>query len=84
VALDPTSEATYVFIDQFLTEMVTIFPDAYLHIGGDETLAPDWKTNPRIVAFMKANDLKDNDALQAYFNARVLKIIARLNKHMVG
>jgi hexosaminidase len=83
-AIDPTRDATYVFIGRFLKEMSTIFPDAYVHIGGDESPAPDWKTNPRIVAFMKAHDLKDNDALQVYFNTRILKIIAGLHKHMMG
>lgn len=83
-AIDPTREATYVFIDGFLTEMAGIFPDAYIHIGGDETPAPDWKTNPRIVAFMKAHGIRDNDALQAYFNTRVLKTISRLHRHMIG
>ncbi|WP_128911988.1 beta-N-acetylhexosaminidase [Granulicella sibirica] len=83
-AIDPTRDETYTFIDKFLGEMATIFPDAYIHIGGDESPAPDWKKNPRIIAFMKAHDLKDNDALQAYFNSRVLKTIERLHKHMVG
>ncbi len=83
-AIDPTRNATYIFIRRFLTEMATIFPDAYVHIGGDETPAPDWKTNPRILAFKKAHNLKDNDALQAYFNTRVLKIVAGLHKHMMG
>lgn len=83
-AIDPTREETYVFIDRFLTEMAGIFPDAYIHIGGDETPAPDWKTNPRILSFMKKHGIKDNDALQAYFNTRVLQIIGRLHRHMVG
>jgi hexosaminidase len=83
-AMDPTREATFVFIDHFLTEMSSIFPDAYVHIGGDEAPAPDWKTNPRILQFMKVHDLKDNDAMQAYFNSRVLKILNQLHKHMMG
>ena len=83
-ALDPTREETYQFIARFLGEMATIFPDPYMHIGGDETPAPDWKTNPRILAFMKAHHLKDSAALQAYFNTRVLKILTGLHKHMVG
>jgi hexosaminidase len=83
-AIDPTREATYTFIARFLTEMAGLFPDAYVHIGGDETPAPDWKTNPRILAFMRAHRLKDNDALQAYFNTRVLKIVSSLHKHMMG
>lgn len=83
-ALDPTREETYQFIARFLGEMATIFPDPYMHIGGDETPAPDWKTNPRILAFMQAHHLKDSAALQAYFNTRVLKILTGLHKHMVG
>lgn len=82
--LDPTQEATYQFIEQFLSEMSTIFPDQYMHIGGDEAPAPDWKTNPRILAFMTAHGLHDNDALQAYFNQRVLAILTRLHRRMVG
>ena len=33
---------------------------------------------------MKAHNIRDNDALQAYFNTRVLKIVARLHRHMIG
>jgi hexosaminidase len=84
VALDPTREETYQFISRFLAEMATIFPDPYVHIGGDETVSPDWKTSPRILAFMRAHQLKGSDALQAYFNQRVVKILAGLNKRMVG
>ncbi len=83
-ALDPTREETYAFVAAFLKEMTSIFPDEYVHIGGDETPAPDWKTNPRILAFMKAHDLKGNEALQAYFNTRVLAILKGLGKRMVG
>ena len=83
-ALDPTREETYDFIEKFLREMTTIFPDQYVHIGGDETPAPDWKTNPRILAFMKAHDLADNAALQAYFNQRILAILTKLHRRMVG
>lgn len=83
-AMDPTREETYQFLDRFLTEMVPLFPDAYIHIGGDETSAPDWKSSPRILAYMQSHNLKDSAALQAYFNQRVLKILVRLNRHMIG
>ena len=83
-AIDPTREETYTFIAGFLAEMADIFPDPYVHIGGDETPAPDWKSNPRIQSFMRQHDLRDSDALQAYFNQRVLKILTGLNKRMLG
>jgi hexosaminidase len=83
-ALDPTREETYKFIGQFLGEMAAIFPDPYVHIGGDETESPEWKTDPRIQGFMREHGLKDSTALQAYFNQRVLKILNGYHKHMVG
>lgn len=84
IAIDPTRDETYTFLSRFLGEMTTIFPDAYVHIGGDETPAPDWKRTPHIIAFMQAHQLKDNEALQAYFNRRVLAILTDLHRKMVG
>ena len=82
--LDPTRDETYRFIERFLTEMTSVFPDEYVHIGGDEAPAADWKTNPRMLTFKQAHNLADNDALQAYFNTRVLAILTKLHKCMVG
>jgi hexosaminidase len=35
-ALDPSKEAVYTFLDNFIGEMSRLFPDEYFHIGGDE------------------------------------------------
>ncbi|HKB67551.1 MAG TPA: family 20 glycosylhydrolase [Pyrinomonadaceae bacterium] len=83
-ALDPTREQTYKFLDGFLGEMATLFPDAYMHIGGDENEGKQWDRNQRIQAFMKEKGIKDNHALQAYFNQRVLKILQKHGKKMIG
>lgn len=83
-ALDPTREQTYKFLDTFLGEMATLFPDAYMHIGGDENEGKQWDRNPKIQAFMKQKGIKDNHALQAYFNQRVLKILQKHGKKMIG
>ncbi len=83
-AFDPTEEKTYRFLDGFLKEMAALFPDPYLHIGGDEVEGGEWKANPKIQAFMKKNGLPDNQALQAHFNKRILKILTRYGKKMVG
>lgn len=84
VAMDPTRESTYKFLDQFIGEMATIFPDPYLHLGGDETTGKQWKDNPRVVEFMKAHKLEDTEALQTYFSQRVLELVKKHGKHMVG
>lgn len=83
-ALDPTRESTYRLLDGFLGEMAAIFPDAYMHIGGDENNGKQWAANAGIQAFMKQNGLADAHALQAHFNQRVSKILAKHRKRMVG
>ena len=82
--MDPTRESTYKFLDRFLAEMATIFPDHYMHIGGDENNGVEWKANPRIQSFMREHNLKDTAALQNYFNRHLLKILEKHGKHMVG
>jgi hexosaminidase len=83
-AMDPTQESTYQFIDQLLGEMTALFPDEYFHIGGDECNGKEWDANPRIKAFMRANGLENNAALQSYFTARVQKLVAGHHKIMEG
>ena len=81
---DPTKESTYQFIDQFVGEMATIFPDAYLHIGGDENNGVEWKQNPKIQAFAREHHLQGTAAIQAYFNQRLLPILEKHGKKMIG
>jgi hexosaminidase len=82
--LDPTREEVYKFLDAFFGEMAALFPDAYFHIGGDENTGKQWDRNPRIQEFMKRRGLKDNHALQTYFNQRLLKILQKHGKRMMG
>lgn len=34
--IDPSNSATYVFMQKLLSEIVSVFPDEYVHLGGDE------------------------------------------------
>jgi hexosaminidase len=82
--MDPTRESTYKFLRKFIGEMAKLFPDAYFHIGGDEVNGKQWNANPKIQEFMQAHGLKTNQDLQAYFNRRIEKILAKNHKIMVG
>jgi hexosaminidase len=82
--MDPTRESTYKFLEKFIAEMAKLFPDAYFHIGGDEVDGKQWDSNPQIQAFIHAHGMKNNQDLQAYFNQRLQKIVARNHKIMVG
>lgn len=83
-AIDPTKDSTYNFLDGLFTEMAKLFPDEYFHIGGDEVSAREWTSQPRIKSFMKSHKLAGAKDLQAYFNKRVQKILAKRGKKMEG
>ena len=82
--MDPTQESTYKFLDKFIAEMAKLFPEAYLHIGGDEVDGKQWDANPKIQAFIHAHNMKNNQDLQAYFNQRLQKIVTKHHKIMIG
>jgi hexosaminidase len=83
-AMDPTNEKLYKFLDELIAEMAKLFPDHYFHIGGDEVNGKQWDANPKIQEFMKSHNLKNNEALQAYFSARVQKLVTKHGKAVVG
>ena len=82
--IDPTTKKTYKFLDKFLSEMCALFPDPYFHIGGDENNGKQWDANPAIQEFMKKNQLKSNHDLQNYFNTKVMGILTKNGKKMIG
>lgn len=82
--LDPTNPKVYELLEGFLGEMAALFPDEYLHIGGDENNGVQWSANARIQAFIRDHHLKDNAGLHAWFNQHVHGILARHGKKLVG
>ena len=82
--MDPTRATTYRFLNSFFAEMSALFPDAYLHIGGDENNGHDWSANARIQAYMRRHRIADKRALQTLFNRRIEPLVRRHGKKMMG
>lgn len=83
-ALDPSNPAVYQFIDEIIAEAADIFPDQYLHIGGDELDTTHWKESPKIQAFMRDSGIANELDLHTYFNQKLEKILAKYHRKMVG
>ncbi|HUI41106.1 MAG TPA: family 20 glycosylhydrolase [Terriglobia bacterium] len=82
--LDPTNEKVYTFLDAFIGEMAALFPDEYFHIGGDEVNGKQWQQSPRIQAFMHEHGLKTTADLQTYFSERVVPLVEKHGKKVIG
>jgi hexosaminidase len=82
--LDPSKEEVYVFLDKFFGEMAGLFPDAYMHIGGDEVTPRQWNASAPVQDFIYRQGLDGAHGIQAYFNKRVNEIFTRHGKRMVG
>ena len=83
-ALDVTKEYTYAFLDTLFTEMSQLFPDEYFHIGGDENTGKDWERSPDVKAYMKQKGMTTYLQLQTEFISRLLPILQKNKKKMMG
>ena len=77
-------DATFEFMDKVLTEVAALFPDEYIHIGGDECFKGFWHKCPRCQARMKAENLKNENELQSYFIHRMESILKEKGKKLIG
>lgn len=64
-------ETTFQFVCDVIDELVELFPDKVLHIGGDEAVKMRWKNCPHCQKVIKEKGLRDEDELQIYFMNKV-------------
>jgi hexosaminidase len=82
--MDPTKESTWRFLDTFIAEMITLFPDRSWHVGGDEVDPAQWNGSPTIQQWMARRGLRDAHALQTAFNTRLFTRLAKHGRSPVG
>lgn len=77
-------EETFEFLDKVFTEVAALFPDEYIHVGGDECFKGFWHKCSRCQARMKAENLKDENELQSYVIHRLESILKAKGKKLIG
>lgn len=77
-------EETFVFLQNILDEVCTLFPGEWVHIGGDECPKERWKSHRLCQERMKQSGLRTEDDLQSYFVSRIAKHLASRGKRLIG
>ena len=82
--IDPSLESTYSFLDNVIQEVTSLFPYAYIHIGGDEVPKGAWKNSPSVKRLMQKEHLKNSSEVEGYFFTRMDKILAKYHRTLIG
>ncbi|EGW04522.1 beta-hexosaminidase subunit alpha isoform X1 [Cricetulus griseus] len=81
--VNPSLNSTYDFMSTFFLEISSVFPDFYLHLGGDEVDFTCWRSNPNIEAFMKKKGFSDFKQLESFYIQTLLDIVSDYDKGYV-
>ena len=82
--LNPSDEKVYEFLDKVFTEIAAMFPNPYIHVGGDECYKGFWTQDNGCQALMKKQNMSTPVELQAYFMKRVEGILKAKGKKLIG
>jgi hexosaminidase len=77
-ALDPTLDATYQFLTEFLTEQATLFGDPVINVYGDEVRFACWNMSASVTGYMRTHGIAAGDfqALTVHFWRRFATEVA--------
>lgn len=78
------NEESFTFLEDVLTEVMSLFPSAYIHVGGDEAGKSAWKTCPKCQKRMKDEHLANVDELQSYLIHRMDEFLNAHGRRLLG
>jgi hexosaminidase len=78
------NDKVFDLLENVLTEVMTLFPGEYIHIGGDECPKERWKECEKCQTRIKNEQLKGEEELQSYFIQRIEKFLNSKGKKIIG
>tara|TARA_R110002167_G_scaffold74663_3_gene208802 strand:- start:4766 stop:6358 length:1593 start_codon:yes stop_codon:yes gene_type:complete len=77
-------DETFRFIENVLTEVMSLFPSRYIHIGGDEVPLIRWQQSEDAKQVMLNNNLESVEELHGYFYQRVADFLKVNDREAIG
>lgn len=82
---NPAKEATYQFLAEVLTEVATLFPPRWMHIGGDEVRLGNekWGELPEVRTLMRVAGISDLLEVERLFLREMSAVVEGIGKEVV-
>ncbi|HVN82960.1 MAG TPA: beta-N-acetylhexosaminidase [Terriglobia bacterium] len=77
-------EPTIQFMFDVLSEVISLFPSRYVHVGGDEVEPKFWQQSARVQARMKELGVGNEKELQGYFTRRLDEFLTGKGRQLIG
>lgn len=78
------NDTTINFLKDVLTEVMSLFPSKYIHIGGDEAPKYRWENCTKCQSRIKNNVLKDEHELQSWFIGQFDEFLSQNGRKLIG
>jgi len=76
-------ESTYKFIENLLDEVIEMFPDKYIHLGGDEAPKMNWVECEDCKRTLQENNLETYEQLQGHMTNRIADYLEKKGKRVI-
>ena len=78
--INPALEETHIFLKKILEELSDIFSFNIIHVGVDERPKESWEGSPKVIEYMKNNNIASFDELQDDYMNNIITILKKSNK----
>ena len=83
IPLNPCNEKVYTFTQNVLSEIFSLFPGRFIHIGADEVEQTSWTNSPDCNILMSRENLSTTASLQSYFVHRMQQFAEAHGKKII-
>ncbi len=78
------NDSTLAFLKDVMSEVISLFPSDYIHIGGDEAPKFRWEHCEKCQNRMKNNNLKNEHELQTWLISQIDEYLQKNGRKLIG
>ncbi len=79
--INPAVKDTMQFLNNILNEISEIFSFNIVHVGVDERPKESWEGSPKVIKYIKENNLSSFEELQDEYMNKIIKILKKSKKY---